>query len=430
MKLSRREFLRRLGWWTFTLSLMPLGLRGWAAGLEELAPTGTGRRKRLIVVLLRGAVDGLSIVVPRFEPAYYDARPTIALDRNASGGLLDLDGRFGLHPSLGGIHPLWKDGKLAFVHACGSPDPSRSHFDAQRFMECGTPGVITTADGWMNRLLGVLPMPHGPTQAIGITRTQPQILRGALTTTNFPLGRQAEKALPIDRTLVAGAFDALYDGDDALSRAYQAGQQARRQLMEDLRAENRRADNGAPSPAGFATDTAQLAKLLAQDSNIQLVFLDLGGWDTHINQGSEKGQLANRLKQLGDGLANLAGGLGEAYADTLILVMSEFGRTVRENGNGGTDHGHGNVIWLLGGDIQGGKIYGDWPGLDETKLYEGRDLDVTADFRSVIGTLLAQHFRLSVEQLAAVFPGFPESKLFLRDLKKLALNSHRVLTVG
>ncbi len=430
MALTRREFLKRMGLGLFWINLCSMGLLGWAAGLVEAAPELLPtRRKRLVVIFLRGAVDGLSVVVPHFESAYYDARPTIALEAGGSG-LLELDPRFGMHPGLVSLLPLWQQQTLAFVHACGSPDPSRSHFDAQRFMECGTPGVITTADGWMNRLLGVLPGPHTPTQAISLGPVEPQILRGPYSVANFPLGRQAGRAMPMDRPMVAGAFDALYNGDDPLSKAYREGQAARRMLLTDLQEEQKIADNGAPSPEGFAGNTDRLAKLLRQDDHIQLVFLDLGGWDTHVNQGAAQGQLANRLKQLGDGLASLTKGLGPLYDDTMILVMSEFGRTVRENGNGGTDHGHGNVLWVLGGGIQGGKIYGDWPGLTASRLYEGRDVAVTVDFRSVIAAALASHMQLTVEQLQGVFPGMPASKLGVHDLSKLAKRSPRLLTIG
>ncbi len=429
--LTRRDFLKQMGLWCFVIGLAPLGLRGWAGGVgEALAATPPARRKRLVVIFLRGAVDGLNVVVPHGEPEYYDARPTIAIEARGQGGVLDLDGRFGLHPALSSILPLWQQRTLAFVHACGSPDPTRSHFDAQRFMECGTPGVITTADGWMNRLLGTLPGPHAPGQAVSLGPIEPKILRGPNTVANFPLGRNAGAPMPIDRPVIAAAFDELYNGDDPLSRAYRDGQAARQELLKDLQEEKKIADNGAPSPVGFAGETERLAKLLQQDPSIQLVFLDLGGWDTHINQGAEKGQLANHLKQLGDGLSSFVAALGPLYEDTLVLVMSEFGRTVHENGNGGTDHGHGNALWALGDGVRGGRIYGDWPGLATRNLYEGRDMAVTVDFRSVIAATLSSHMRLSAEQLRVIFPGLPASKLNAHDLSQLASRGPRPAAIG
>ncbi len=410
MKISRREFLRNTTM-VFIASLLPIGLNGWIGGLNNLAfgDEINPKRKRLIVLFQRGAVDGLSVVVPYSDRHYYDARPTIAIPSSSSqDSVLDLDGRFGLHPALAPVMPLWKDRSMAFIHACGSPDPTRSHFDAQNFMENGTPGIATTADGWMNRLLSVLPGPHTPTQAVSFGPVLPQIFRGKVSVANIMLGKNSANPMAVDRPAVNRAFDQLYNGDDALSKAYREGRTARTQLLTDLKEEMKMADNGAPSPAGFPDNTERLAKLIAQDPSIQLAFLDLGGWDTHVNQGASKGQLANHLLPLGQGLSNLVKGLGNTYQDTIILVMSEFGRTVHENGNGGTDHGHGNVLWIFGGNIQGGKIYGEWPGLATSDLYEGRDLAITTDFRSAIGLVLRDHFDLDDSQLSQIFPNIPE----------------------
>jgi uncharacterized protein (DUF1501 family) len=229
-----------------------------------------------------------------------------------------------------------------------------------------------------------------------------------MSVTNVALGKNAANPMPIDRPMVESVFDELYKGDDPLSQAYLQGQIARKQLMSDLQQHMEMASGGAPSPTGFTDSAQRLAQLINEDPNIQLVFLDLGGWDTHINQGSVKGQLAGHLSGLGDGLAALVNGLGASYNDTVILVMSEFGRTIHENGDGGTDHGHGNVMWIMGGGVKGGVIQGQWPGLDTDNLYEGRDLAVTTDFRSVIASVLQQHMRLNDEQLSVVFPTIPQ----------------------
>ncbi len=273
-------------------------------------------------------------------------------------------------------------------------------------MESGTPGVKSTQDGWMNRLLAVLPGAHTPTQGVSFGPTLPRIFSGKLSVANIGVGKAATQPMPLDRPFIGDAFDRLYKGNDPLSRAYQEGKAARRQLAAELAQDMEAASNGAPSAGGFVQIADQAARLMARDKNIQLAFLAVGGWDTHVNQGAATGQLANHLRPLGDGLASLARNLGNAYGDTVIIVMSEFGRTVHENGNGGTDHGHGNVMWLMGGAVQGGKVYGKWPGLSQENLYEGRDLAVTTDFRDVACSVLSRHLRLNSQQLAAVFPKF------------------------
>ena len=404
--MNRRDFLRLSG----GMSLLPFGSAGWAA-------TAEGGPKRLIVIFLRGAVDGLNVVVPYVERSYYEARPTIAIGRpGLDQGALPLDDRFGLHPALFGLLPLWNDRKLAFVHAAGSPHPTRSHFDAQLFIENGTPGDSTTRDGWMNRLLMALPGPHGPTDAVSVGPTMPQILRGRLPVANLPLGREAARQMPLDRPEISRAFDRLYGGNDPLSETYRQGQAARAELIGDLAAETRQADNGAPPPNGFPLEAARLAHLIRRDRHIRLAFASLGGWDTHVSQGRGKGQLANRLQPLGEGLMALAKGLGRDWDDTVVAVISEFGRTVRENGNGGTDHGHGNVVWVLGGSVRGGRIYGDWPGLAKEQLYHGRDLAVTTDYRNVFAAILERHLGLADHQLAQIFPSLPSARSNLGEM--------------
>ena len=390
-------------------ALIPVGRSAFAASTGS-----TLGGKRLVVVLLRGAVDGLNVVVPHGEAAYYDARPTIAIPQpGRDGGVLDLDGHFGLHPALTSLMPQWRDGTLAFVHASGSPDATRSHFDAQDYMESGTPGRKSTADGWMNRLLREFPAPRTSTTALSFGPTLPRIFAGPVDVATIPLGKAAANSIPLDRPLINAAFDRLYTGDDSLSRAYREGLESHKKVMKELQSDMMAADNGAPSPITFGEDTAHLARLIKQDPRVNLAFFALGGWDTHVNQGNGEGQLANRLRPLAEGLSSLATNLGPAYQDTVILVMSEFGRTVHENGNRGTDHGHGNVMWVLGGGIAGGKVHGRWPGLDAAALNENRDLAVTTDFRSVIASVLAGHLRLSPEQIETVLPGAPSHDLAL-----------------
>lgn len=398
--MNRREFLRS-ALMVSGASLLTVGTRGWAARLSD----AVGGNRRLVVVFLRGAVDGLNVVVPYADDRYYEARPTIAIAKaGQDGGVSDLDGYFGLHPALAAVLPLWQNKSMAFVHASGSPDPNRSHFEAQAYMETGTPGVAGTPDGWMNRLLGALPEPHALTEALSLGPTVPRILSGPNAVSNLPLGRNADHSMPLDRPRIADAFASLYQGNTAVDRAFAEGHAARGQLMMDLQKDMNDSYNGAPPVIGFSNDAQRLARLMAGDASIRLAFLAVGGWDTHVGEGSAQGQLANHLQALGGGLAALVQGLGSAYGDTVILIMSEFGRTFRENGNAGTDHGHGNVMWLLGGQVTGGKVYGEWPGLADDQLYQNRDLAVTTDFRQVIAAVLTRHLRLPDAALTRVFP--------------------------
>ena len=399
--LHRREFLRAAAV-ASAAGVLILGPHAWVAR----AASGDNSRKRLVVIFLRGAVDGLNVVVPYGDSEYYEARPTIALPRSGDGAVLRLDDHFGLNPALGSIMPRWKEGTLAIVHACGSPDPTRSHFDAQDYMESGTPGLKITPDGWMNRVLAALPG-HGPTTAVSLGPVVPRIFAGRTPVANIASGRGAARPLPLDNPRIEAAFDRLYDGRDPISVAYQQGRAARQKLLGELQQDMTEANNGAPSPDGFAQDAEQLARLIQRDASIRLGFMALGGWDTHVNEGALKGQLANHLKQLGDGLAYFTQQLGSAYDDTIILVISEFGRTMHENGNGGTDHGHGNVMWVLGGPVRGGRIYGRWPGLAAGDLYQERDLAVTTDFREPISTVLHGHLGLSAVQVESIFPHRP-----------------------
>lgn len=411
--MKRREFLQ-LGLLA-TSGLLLLGENGWAAkGLGD-----DKNSKRLVVVFLRGAVDGLNVVVPYSEAAYYAARPTIAIPRpDENGGALTLDRQFTLHPALSSLMPLWEKGTLAFVHACGSPDASRSHFDAQDYMETATPGLKSTPDGWLNRLLDVLPGTRSATEAISVGPTLPRILSGRAAATNLPLGKAATRPMPLDRPEIEQAFDQLYKGSDALSVAYREGQSSRKKLLSELTDEMTQADMGAPSPVGFVDQARKLGRLIDRDSTIKVAFVALGGWDTHINQGSVTGQLSNRLKALGATLATFVQALGPAYAETVIVVMSEFGRTVHENGNTGTDHGHGNVMWVMGGNVRGGKVYGQWPGLSGNELYEGRDLSVTTDFRAVISAVLEGQFGLTSMQLDKVLPKGPRPSREMREMMR------------
>lgn len=406
--MKRRDVLR-LGAAAAAGLVLPLGRHGWAARAEIRGP-------RLVVLFLRGAVDGLNVVPPYAEDEYYAYRPSIAVDRpGATGGLLDLDGHFGLHPSLADLLPLWHKRELAFVHACGSPDPDRSHFEAQAYMETGTPGVATTRSGWMNRLAQALHLERA-SDTVAFGANQPLITRGTAPTATFPVGRGASHVKPMDRDAVRLAFDAVYTDDPRLGRVYREAIQSRATLLAAVKQDMEQSAQGAPGPQGFAPDARRAGAMMAADPHLRLVFFQLGGWDTHVNQGGASGQLASRLKPLGQALAAFRESLGSTWRETVVLVISEFGRTARENGDRGTDHGHGNVHWLLGGPIAGGRVYGNWRGLGENALHQGRDLPVTTDFRSVIDLVLSAHLSVDAATRRNVLPGFAPDHQTIKGL--------------
>jgi uncharacterized protein (DUF1501 family) len=403
--MQRRKFLTQAG--LASLSAFGSGHSWLGANAAQ-----TNNTQRLIVIFLRGAVDGLNVVVPYNDPSYYQYRPKIAIPQPGQPeGAIDLDGRFGLHPSLAPLLPLWQQQSLAFVHATGLPKNNRSHFEAQFDMERGVNGEQRRGDGWLNRLLAVQNS-TAPLQAVSLSANVPQILLGKISVTSIGSTRQAMKKQQIDRPQVSDAFDLLYSGNDPLSVTYREGRTARTQLLKDLETEMVMANNGAPLPKGFAAETRSLARLMVKDPRIQVAFLQLGGWDTHINQGGSKGVLARNLGELAQGLATLQQELGAIYGQTQIMVMSEFGRTAKENGNGGTDHGHGNVMWLLGGSTKGGQVYGTWPGIEPEQLHQGRDLAITTDFREPIVSLLRGHLGMNTASINKVLPKFtPSNKL-------------------
>jgi X-X-X-Leu-X-X-Gly heptad repeat protein len=387
--------------------LMPFGKRGWVLA----APQATDRH--LVVIFMRGAVDGLSLVTPYREPDYYRKRSTIALPPpGQADGLIDLDGFFGLHPALAPLMPWWQNRTLAFIHASGSPSETRSHFEAQDVMETAMLNTALATQGWMNGLAQALPDNHSPTRALSFGNVLPKIFQGKYDVAAIPVGIQAGGGNAVSNPRLEQAFSRLYGTTPALNGLYKQAVAARAGVMQDLQSgqdlqkEMEASANGAPGADGFAAETAKAAGMMRQDPNIQLLFMDVGGWDTHVQQGNARGQLANKLGKLGDGIAALAEGLGPAFDNTAILIVSEFGRTVAENGNAGTDHGHGNVAWLLGGGVKGGKVWGSWPGLGEDRLYQGRDLAVTTDFRALVGAVIAGHFGLDDRHIGAIIPEY------------------------
>ena len=409
-KFSRRYFLKQGGIAVVGLSTVPAFLQ------RAIASTPAEGKKQLVVLFQRGAADGLNIVVPFGEPNYYRMRPTIAIPQPKRGGAdaaLDLDGFFGLHPSLAPLVPMFQRSQLAIVHAAGSPDPTRSHFDAQDYMESGTPGVKATEDGWLDRAIGTIPEENAsPFRAVAMGPNLPRMLRGSTGAIALPDLRQF-KVQPQSAAManvVEGGFEAMYaqSVDHALhgtgAETFEAID-----LLKKIDMSKYPPENGADYPKSpLGQRLQQVAVMLKAKIGTEVVFVDCGGWDNHVNEGGVQGQLSNLLKDLGQTLAAFHQDMGDRMGEVVVVTMSEFGRTAKENGNRGTDHGHANCMFVMGGDVKGGQVYGRWPGLENHQLNEGRDLMLTTDFRTVVSEILAKHN--GVKQLNAVFPGFDNNR--------------------
>ncbi|HVX38278.1 MAG TPA: DUF1501 domain-containing protein [Gemmatimonadaceae bacterium] len=420
--MNRRVFMKSGAMALATMGLNPTFLRRAVFAQDLLrgaAMNGNRRGKVLIVLFQRGAADALNVVVPFGEKAYYAMRPTIAVPAPVSGSAqsaIDLDGFFGLHPALAPFKRLWDDGILAPVHAVGSPSNTRSHFDAQDYMESGTPDNKSTRDGWLNRYLAVkgtcdeckIRDEHGnevasPFQAVSMTPQTPRILEGPAASVamnsldEFTIRTTGTQAEAIEALYMTGSSDVVHAAGGEMFEA-----------MKILKAANPQRympENAADYPRSpFGQHLKQIAQLIKADVGLEIAFADVGGWDTHVNQGGATGQLANRLDDFSKSIAALTQDLGNRMADVAILTMSEFGRTAHQNGNGGTDHGHATAMFVIGGDVKGRKVHGKWPGLEPEQLNEGRDLALTTDFRSVFSEVAFKH--LGAAKMDAVFPGF------------------------
>jgi len=396
MNFARRRFLKSTGLGFLALGLPPSFLVR-AAEAQQI-----GRGKALVVVFQRGAMDGLNAVIPFKDRDYYSFRPSIAIAEPASAEnrVIDLDGFYGLHPALAPLKSIYDKGQLAIVHAAGSPDNTRSHFDAQDYMEIGTPGIKSTPDGWLNRYLNEKKKDESPFRGVAVTAQLPRMLAGsapALTLSSIEEFRLRNESM-------AGALQKLYaNTTDSLFRLGGQNLFAAMNELKQVQAKIPASSEGYPN-GRFGAGLTQIARLIKADVGLEIAFVEIEGWDTHVNQGGATGQMANRLKELADGLAAFYRDLGDRMSDVVLVTMSEFGRTARENGNRGTDHGHANVMFALGGPVRGGKVYGRWPGLAPEVLYEGRDLNLTTDFRAVCGEVIARH--LGQKDLNKIFPGF------------------------
>lgn len=399
--MTRRVFLKNGSFALVSLGFTP-------AFIARAAQAAEARQKILVAVFQRGAVDGLNMVVPFGEKAYYANRPTIAISRpNEADGALDLDGFFGLHPRMSPLVPLFQRGELAVIHACGSHDDTRSHFDAQDYMESGTPGVKSTRDGWMNRYLHAKEHDaSSPFRAVALAPQLPRSLQG--TAPALAIGQLAQFGVRAGGAtdLMSTSFETQYTqaADSLLQPTGQEAFDAVRML--------KKANSAAYTPlpganyprSGFGDAMKQVAQIIKSDLGLEVAFTELGQWDHHTNEGAATGQIANRLSDFASGIAAFARDLGDRMADVVLVTMSEFGRTVRENGGRGTDHGHGNAMLVLGGSVKGGKVYGRWPGLDAEHLWQRRDLAITTDFRDVFAEVVARH--LNAGDVSRIFPGY------------------------
>jgi len=407
MTISRRVFVRAGALGLVSFGLDPLFLsRAAYASRPAVRPSS---RRTLVCLFQRGAVDGLSMIVPHGDEQYYRERPRIAIPRSA---VVDLDGHFGLHPRLAPLKPFWDAGSLAVVPAVGSPDGTRSHFDAQDYMESGTPGVKSTTDGWANRYCqNAREHTDTPFRAVAFGPQLPRIMAGTAPALaiddlrSFGVGGRTGNGDRLSR-----AFESLYEGSATglLATSAEESFEAIR-MLKTANPSALAAEHGAVYPRGrLGESLQQIAQLIKAGLGLEIAFADMGGWDTHVNQGNDQGQLALRLTELGQALGAFATDLGDRMRDVCVLTMSEFGRTIRENGTGGTDHGHGTAMLVLGGTVAGKQVVGRWPGLAAEARYEGRDVAVTTDFRDLFGEILTRH--LGARDLTAVFPGYTVGK--------------------
>ncbi len=410
--MQRRYFLKSGAIALATMGLSPSFLRRMTYGLEL---PGVQKGKVLICLFQRGAADALNVVVPFGEPSYYRLRPSIAIPAPSRGArsAIDLDGFFGLHPSLAPLKPLWDAGLLAPIHAVGSPSSTRSHFDAQDYLESGTPDVKGTRDGWLNRYLAASgtceQCEASPFRAVAMAPQTPRVLQGSAPTVamdsldQFAVRSGGDAAAQLEALYRTGSSEIVHGAGSEMFDAVK--------MLKSADPQRHQPEHGADYPRSqFGQRLRQISQLIKSDVGLEIAFADIGGWDTHVNQGGVNGQLANRLSDFALSIAALTTDLGDRMEHVVVLTMSEFGRMARQNGNGGTDHGHAGAMFAIGGSVKGRKVYGRWPGLAQDQLYEGRDLALTTDFRTVFGEVASTH--LGTKQLDLLFPGFtPGSRM-------------------
>jgi uncharacterized protein (DUF1501 family) len=412
---TRRGFMKQGGLALFGIGLggVPQFVKAAAAGFKT---TGLyGKKKILVCIFQRGAMDGLMAVTPFTDTFLKAARPTLFMEAGQNKPLLDLDGRFGMHPGLKSFESLFKENRLAIVHGMGSPNNTRSHFDAQDYMESGTPFNKGTASGWLNRAVGLMGHDATPFRAVSLTNSMPRSLYGdnsAIAISNlqdFNIQLRGNKS---GANMAAKSFEDLYDetSNDLLKETSKESFDAIKMLQKtDLK--NYKPAAGAVYPASaLGNALKQIAQLIKLEVGLEVAFAESGGWDTHFNQGVETGTFARNAKDLSDSIAALWADLGTMQDDVTIMTMTEFGRTVKQNGTNGTDHGRGSCGFILGNDVAGGKVYGTVPALSIENLEDRRDLPVTTDFRTVFSEVAGRHLKITDEK-KVLFPDFKATAL-------------------
>ncbi len=414
--MDRRYFLRSSGVGLASYGLMAMApnfLHQFAAA--QSTAKGYGKKKVLVTIFQRGAVDGLNMLVPYAESEYYNLRPTIAVAKPGQvDGAVDLDGHFGLHPSLAPFLPFYKSGQFAAITAAGSPDNTRSHFDAQDYMESGTPGNKGTKDGWLNRVLQAsTEKDASPFRAVSMTQQTPRALYGRAPSVAMSNLSDFSVKAGIYSQNMSGGFEGIYqqNGKDSLGETGKETFEAVN-FLKQANPSQYKPENGAVYPnTDLGRSLQQIAQLIKAGVGLEIAFTDTGNdirWDTHTNEGGGRGQLANFLRTFALSIAAFATDMGKRMDDVMVLTMSEFGRTAKENGSRGTDHGHANTMFVLGNNVKGGKVYGDFKGLKSDELNEGRDLALTTDFRDVFAEAAFKH--MGTKDFAKIFPNYTATK--------------------
>lgn len=406
--ISRRDFLKLAGAFAVAPAL-PTWMPRMAFAPQGVEPPGD----ILVVVFQRGGMDGINAVIPHGDADYYHNRSALAIPEPEDGSDqtgIDLDGFFGLHPSLRPLKDLWDEKTLAIVHAVGSPDPTHSHFDAMDYMERGTPGEKSISTGWIGRHLQTAAWQNeSPFRAIGMGGVMQAALRGPIPVTTLKSISDFHLQGDVTQlTEIRARLESLYNLGSSLDgdaiETFNAVD-----ILDKIDVNNYTPSGGAEYPeTEFGMAMKQVAQIAKAEIGLEVACVDIGGWDTHNQQGQLEGELPTLLNEFSSGLASLYHDLGDRAKRVTIVTMSEFGRRVKENASDGTDHGHGNCMFVLGGGVNGGKVYGQWPGLAPEKLYEGIDLDITTDYRDVLSEVVEK--RLKNPSLADVFPAYTDWK--------------------
>jgi uncharacterized protein (DUF1501 family) len=413
--MDRRYFLKTSGIGLASFGFMAAAPEFLHQFATAQATNGFGKKKVLVTIFQRGAVDGLNMVVPHGDGEYYDLRRTIAIPQpGKDNGAIDLDGHFGLHPTMRSLEQFWKSKQLAIIHSAGSPDNTRSHFDAQDYMESGTPGVKSTRDGWLNRVIqNSASKNDSPFRAVSMTTSLPRSLYGRAPSVAMSNLSDFSIKAGLYTQDFKGGFEGIYQ-QNAKDELAQTGKETFEAVnfLKQANPAQYKPENEAVYPnTALGRSLRQIAQLIKAGVGLEVAFTDTGNdirWDTHTNQGGAQGQLANFLRTFSQAIAAFAMDLGQRMDDVVVLTMSEFGRTARENGSRGTDHGHGNAMLVLGNSVKGGKVYGEWKGLKPDQLNEGRDLAVTTDFRAVFAEVANKH--LGAKEVGKIFPNYKAAK--------------------